>query len=690
MNEKIIGVTVGTSISPEKLKEKMGLGSGESADLTGYATETWVQEQFDARASVYHVGYAVEYDPEVEEYFVNREDFLGDATTVNNGDVLIFSNGIIGKVVDNTNQYVRYDIIGSISNSGGNVDLEAIENLLTEKVDKSGVRQITPENTTFIVCPETAKPVAVAAQSVNVFDKTSVVKGFYSSSNQLQPATTEHYTTEAIPVSPGDIIRTNQATIDDTTANSGPPGWYKVVFLDADKNFIKAGTAGNKTKEETITIDGADVLVKTWTVPDNGAYIHVNVSGEYLDTFMVTINNPMPTTYTPYGKIEDEPSEPSEPGENTSYGYKLAKGIAAQTTFKPLPPGFLKISYSAFWSWAPINTVETYKTACFFGFDLIKGDIRITSDGVLVMCHDPGFTLDANGRITTYNSGNYTPIREMTAAEVLALEHSTCYTQLGYYAHPCTVDDYLEIVCRYNKIPFVTVRNEYIDEIAPILLEKLEWYGLLDHAVINSYNIPTLRAFRALHPTIWLHNVNEQITETMLNAAVELYPCAVGLNNITTTDTMETLQAKYAENADMIERFRAADIPVFASGIYSRAQFDYARAYGFKAGQMAQVSAEYRERRVYLMCAKRTNGTWTFVRRWSMEQAGTVTETDGKLYFNCADVIPSWLYYLGGDVTARCTTDASVSVTATSNNGKIVVTPSAISDDMQVEVTLTI
>lgn len=582
------------------------------------------------------------------------------------------------------------DLDTTLTQSGKAADAKATGDAVNAKVDKNGVSQITPENTTFIVCPTATTAATTAVQSVNVFDKASAVRGFYSTSNQLQAATTGAYTTDAIPVSPGDIIRTNQNTLDDTTANSGTLGWYKMVFLDADKNFIKAGTASNTTEKVTVTIDGADVLVKAWTVPENGAYVHINVADEYLDTFMVTINNPMPTTYTPYGEIETEPDEPDGPSESTSYGYKLAKGIAAQTTFKPLPPGFLKIAYSAFWSWAPINTVETYKTACFFGFDLIKGDIRITSDGVLVMCHDPGFTLDTNGRITTYDSGNYTPIREMTAAEVLALEHSTCNTQLGYHAHPCTVDDYLEVVCRYNKIPFVTVRDEYIDEIAPILLEKLEWYGLLDHAVINSYNIPTLRAFRALHPTVWLHNVNEQITEKMLNAASELYPCAVGLNNIATADTTETLRAKYAENADMIERFRAADIPVFASGIYSRAQFDYARAYGFKGGQMAQVSAEYREKRVYLMCAKRTNGEWAFVRRWSMEQAGTVTETDGKLYFNCADVIPSWLYYLGGDATARCISDANVSVTVAVSNGKVIVTPSAISDGMQVEVTLTI
>ena len=40
MSRKIIGVTVGTSISPEALKEKMGIGSGSGGNVDFQTDET--------------------------------------------------------------------------------------------------------------------------------------------------------------------------------------------------------------------------------------------------------------------------------------------------------------------------------------------------------------------------------------------------------------------------------------------------------------------------------------------------------------------------------------------------------------------------------------------------------------------------------------------------------------------------
>ena len=37
---------------------------------------------------------------------------------------------------------------------------------------------------------------------------------------------------------------------------------------------------------------------------------------------------------------------------------------------------------------APINTAEHYYLAAHLGFNAIKGDVRITADGGLIMCHD--------------------------------------------------------------------------------------------------------------------------------------------------------------------------------------------------------------------------------------------------------------------------------------------------------------
>ncbi len=42
---------------------------------------------------------------------------------------------------------------------------------------------------------------------------------------------------------------------------------------------------------------------------------------------------------------------------------------------------------------APMNSAEQYQLAAHLGFDALRGDVRITADGGLVMCHDEGITL---------------------------------------------------------------------------------------------------------------------------------------------------------------------------------------------------------------------------------------------------------------------------------------------------------
>ena len=59
---------------------------------------------------------------------------------------------------------------------------------------------------------------------------------------------------------------------------------------------------------------------------------------------------------------------------------------------------FNYISYSRLFEDAgSVNTAEHYRYCGSLPFTSIKGDIRPTIDGGIIMCHDPGFTLDENG-----------------------------------------------------------------------------------------------------------------------------------------------------------------------------------------------------------------------------------------------------------------------------------------------------
>ena len=147
----------------------------------------------------------------------------------------------------------------------------------------------------------------------------------------------------------------------------------------------------------------------------------------------------------------------------------------------------LDIAYSSLNDNCPINTLEHFEAAVQYGFNALKTDLRLTKDGALVLCHDPGFTLNSEGRIISYDEKNHRKIHDMTLNEVISLEHDAFHEQLGYYAHPTTLKAFLELCVQNNVIPYITIRNEYEDETVTIIKSLLESYNLTDRAIINNY-----------------------------------------------------------------------------------------------------------------------------------------------------------------------------------------------------------
>ena len=166
-----------------------------------------------------------------------------------------------------------------------------------------------------------------------------------------------------------------------------------------------------------------------------------------------------------------------------------------------------------------INTAEHYKkVGQTDGFDAIKGDIQITSDDRLVMCHDNGFTFDANGRITTFDASNCTLIRNMTYEQVMALEHAKPVN--GVYLHPTDIDALLRMCKRFGKFPYITIRDENMDVIAPILVAKLREYGLETHCIVNSFTVESLATVRQHSEHVFLSQVlqkNQALSEKIVN-----------------------------------------------------------------------------------------------------------------------------------------------------------------------------
>ena len=98
---RIIGVTVGTSISPEALKRKLNIDSTSGGN------------------SIYYMNHEVEYPVENDfaAYSVAKNSLSNCGSGIKVSDIIIASNGTLCKVTSvGTN--VGYDPIGTISGSG--------------------------------------------------------------------------------------------------------------------------------------------------------------------------------------------------------------------------------------------------------------------------------------------------------------------------------------------------------------------------------------------------------------------------------------------------------------------------------------------------------------------------------------------------------------------------------------------
>ena len=145
---------------------------------------------------------------------------------------------------------------------------------------------------------------------------------------------------------------------------------------------------------------------------------------------------------------------------------------------------------------APINTAEHFHLAAHLGFNALKGDVRITADNKLIMCHDAGFTINAEGRIGSYNSSDSLAILESNYDDLMALEYAESHASMGHYAKVCDFDTFVRICKETGKIVYITLRENKIEELVAGVMETLRKYRMEDHCVINSYTLATLKEVR--------------------------------------------------------------------------------------------------------------------------------------------------------------------------------------------------
>lgn len=189
----------------------------------------------------------------------------------------------------------------------------------------------------------------------------------------------------------------------------------------------------------------------------------------------------------------------------------------------------LNIGYSTI-NFAPINTLENYLSVWKCGFNACKGDVRITYDNKLIMCHDAGFTIIDGLIAADYDSSNQSLIRNMYYDDCMDLRYAAKASYLGYNARVADFESYICICKEKDMIPFITIRDYNIDKVLEVMLPILAKYELTYDCIINSMTYDSLVKLRSVNKDIYATytlNAGQVATISDVDKCLELGNCGL-------------------------------------------------------------------------------------------------------------------------------------------------------------------
>ena len=463
-------------------------GKADAADipsLEGYATEAYVQNYHDN----------------------TKQDIITDLATIRSGAskgaTAVQPEAGKGLFSGSYNDLTDQPTIPTVTE-------ESVTNALGYvPADVNDVFEYT-ENPTFTNLFDTVE--IEHGKLINITDKT------------IEDTTANLATTGFIPVKANSIIRVND---DFLIKNSGTPSF---MLYDANKTATQA--------LRTSSIVAGAYYVELVASDANGYITAFKIKKPSSTAFIRITNDSRLIGENPVLTVDEEITY------EMGYGEKLNSKVKvdfSQVTNAPqkncwsiLPYERLNIAYSSIGR-KPINTVEHFTDAATnFGYNALKCDVRPTSDGELVCCHDAGFTFDGDGYIAAYDSSNQTVIHDVTAATVLGYQFRTG-------EHPCLVGDYLDVCRKYGKVAFITIRNEYMDVVIPKLLEELKAHNMTYATIINCMTYNSLVTWRTYDKSVMINytlNAGVAIDQSEIDRAIGLGYCSLcgfGLTSSATT-----------------------------------------------------------------------------------------------------------------------------------------------------------
>ncbi|MBQ7604686.1 MAG: alcohol dehydrogenase catalytic domain-containing protein [Clostridia bacterium] len=144
----------------------------------------------------------------------------------------------------------------------------------------------------------------------------------------------------------------------------------------------------------------------------------------------------------------------------------------------------------------PENTLVSFREALDRRVDLVETDVRMSADGVLVICHDE--TVDR----TTDGTGK---ISDLTLAELKSLDAGAKFSPRFSGERIPTFREFLGLVSSADYPLLLNVEiKEYTEEVCDETIRELNEFGLTESAVIASFSGRVLRYVAEKYPGIRL------------------------------------------------------------------------------------------------------------------------------------------------------------------------------------------
>ncbi len=312
-------------------------------------------------------------------------------------------------------------------------------------------------------------------------------------------------------------------------------------------------------------------------------------------------------------------------GEPTAKDQKARNALAKQF-IRPWYAAFeeepLRIAYSAIWV-DKINTATHWLFAADMGFNVLKGDVEITSDGKLIMCHDPGFTFDGNGRIIAYDESDNTTIVSMTYAQCRGKVYADNPSRYGDYCPVADIDDFLRICKDKGKIAFVTIRGTNTSAVVEELANKIIFYGMESRTIINALSKNLLQTVRANSKCNniainYIADINTAITLGDVNDVVSLGRCFLSVWCNSSTTVVD-------DSASAIAYAKTKGVPILAGTTSTIEMWNYMLGKGIVGSQITKPLFDV-EPKNYRFTISMASGTPTFGNKFASDRYnGTVS-----------------------------------------------------------------